>query len=345
MAGGETRNTHTQVIGSGGSGVDQDQFETFDVCQWTVAGRTIGLAVTSIEEGGENRLVKRERPYRDGAKLDDTGSAAKQWNVHCVFNNTVTETGLDAINGGLPLYPDVLNAVLELFDIHETGDLILPTAGKVRVKAATYQRVEGAELRDTCPLVLVFIEDNEDKVDFRSLQQPSANANARRLASTTEFDAQTAAVWSASLAQVNTLLSDLETIINSPGSVEQDVAETAMRIQGHTNRIRQAFKSQAKDSRNMLRDPSNSRVERKMVRANDLSARAIQQARKGRPQTVVIVFQQWTSLFRVSAIVGQSFDDLLEVNPEVDPFYIPAMTPVNVFATQELLNGSRNTAA
>lgn len=345
MAGAETRNTSGQTVGSGGSGVDQDLFEQLPPGQFTVAGITYAFPITTIKADGENRLIERERPYRDGAKLDDTGSKARRWTLECMFQVTSRESEITTINGGLPLYPDVLNELLLLFFTHETGDLVVPTDGKVRARAQTYSRTETSGERDCALVQLVFIEDNEDSVDFRSLQAPSANANARQLASTTTFDVQSAGAWMPSLADLDQLVGALEDQVNAPGEVAGDVQSSARRIQGNAVRAGQAFKDGARNGRNLFLDPTNSRAERKLVRQRDMSARASNEARRGRPQLATVVFQESTTMFRVSATVNQAFEDLLEVNPELDPYFIPALTPINVFATQDLLNGARNSAA
>jgi hypothetical protein len=345
MSGAETRNTSGQPVGSGASGVDQDQFEQLPPCQFTVAGVTYAFTTESIKADGENRIIERERPYRDGAKLDDTGSKARRWTIESLFQSTSREADISAINGGLPLYPDVLNELLFLFFTHETGDLMVPTDGKVRARAQTYSRTEKSGERDCALVQLVFVEDNEDSVDFRSLQAPSANANARRLASTTTFDVQSAGAWLPSLNDLDQLVGSLEDQVNAPGEVAGDVQQSATRIQGNAVRAGQAFKNGARSGRDMFLDPTNSRAERKLVRQRDMSARAANEARRGRPQLATVIFQEETTLFRVASIVNQSFDELLEVNPELDPYFIPALTHVHVFATQDLLNGSRNAAA
>lgn len=341
MAGAETRNTSKQGTGSGASGVDDDQFTQYQAGQLTVAGITYAFPVRTIRESGENRIVERERPYRDGAKLDDTGSKATHWSLEVLFHSTSNESDIDSINGGLPLYPDVLNEVRSLFDTHETGDLVVPTVGKKRVKAVTFERVETWDARDSALVNLVFAEDNEDNVDFRSLAAASANANARRLGETTTFDAQSSGAWHASLSIIDELAASLESLVNAPGTVEQDVKQVAKRIQGNAVRVGQAFKNSARAGRDLFNDPSNSRAERKLVRQRDMSARSAAESRRGRPQLVAIVFYEATTLFRVSVVVNQSFEDLLEVNPLIDPFFILAGTQINVFTTQELLNGKR----
>ena len=67
------RDTSGQEIGSSGAVVApaDEIFEKMPAAQFTVAGLTLGFPVLRIQQSGGNRIVKRERPYRDGAKLDD----------------------------------------------------------------------------------------------------------------------------------------------------------------------------------------------------------------------------------------------------------------------------------
>src|SRR5689334_5238078 len=102
-------------------------FENYPPCSWTVQGDTIVFPVADIEEDGGNRIVRRRRPYRNGAKLDDTGSNEKVWRVTVVLENSIEEDGLDP---NRPLYPFVANALVSSFDLHDTGDLVLSTRGK-----------------------------------------------------------------------------------------------------------------------------------------------------------------------------------------------------------------------
>jgi hypothetical protein len=97
-----------------------DVFEGYPVGSWTAENAaTIAFPVEDIGESGGNRIIERERPYRDGAKLDDTGRKATQFTMVCKFENTITEPGLE-INGLKNLYPDVLNDLIASFGIHKT---------------------------------------------------------------------------------------------------------------------------------------------------------------------------------------------------------------------------------
>jgi hypothetical protein len=62
-------------------------FEQYPVASFAVRGDPIYFAVESIEEDGGNRIVRRRRPYRDGAKLDDTGSNEKVFTLTARAND------------------------------------------------------------------------------------------------------------------------------------------------------------------------------------------------------------------------------------------------------------------
>jgi hypothetical protein len=338
MMAGETRDTSGLDIAAGRQPADEEVFRRYPPAQFTVAGQTIAFPVQRIQESGSNRIINRERPYRDGAKLDDTGSTAKQWVLEAIFENTIR--GLDSINGGAALYPDVLNDLIFLFDVHETGDLVVPTVGKKRVRATSYQRTESFEARDQAIVTFIFTEDNEDSVDFRSITAPTGAASARRLAETTSFSAQSVGAWDESFENVQEGGENLESASNGPGSVSQDVFTSATQVQGGSIRADQLFKNPARAGRSIMLDPASSSVERNLSQIRDLAARSKNESRGGRPRLIEIVFNSPTSLFRVSGVVHQSFDDLIDVNPTLDPFYIPAFAPVKVFATEELLHGA-----
>jgi len=158
--------------------------EQYPIAKFEVQGRAETFVVTSIEEAGGNRIVRHERPFRDGSKLDDTGSDPITWTIESVFNNTIQEDGL----GPDPLYPTVLNRIIRLFNVHETGNLTVPTRGTIRARAHTYRRREGSDPVDEASVTFVFIEDNEDAVERGALKEPTARAMLIRLVQQTRFD-------------------------------------------------------------------------------------------------------------------------------------------------------------
>ncbi len=341
------RNTHgTEVGASGESGVGQDEspFERLPPAEYTAGGFTFQFSVLRIQETGGNRIIERERPYRDGAKLDDTGSKPRRWTLDAIFNNTIFE--LQTLDGPArerpdnPPYPDILNGLIGTLAFHETGNLVIPTIGSVRARFESYSRQETYDERDQALVQLVFCEDNEDGVGFLDVKAPSAGANGQRLGDSATFDAQSFGSWSEALTQVQASLIELEELVNAPGNLALDIESAAMRVEGSARRAKRTFSEASRPGRDLFTDPANSRGERKLTRAEDLAARQRNIAGRGRPQLVAIVFTSDTTIFRAAAFIGQDPIELASVNPELDPMFIPAGTPVKVFVTSELLNGS-----
>ncbi len=345
------RDTSGQEIGSSGAVVApaDEIFEKMPAAQFTVAGLTLGFPVLRIQQSGGNRIVKRERPYRDGAKLDDTGSEAIIFTLEAIFNNTLLggvsgEQKLNSINGGLPLYPDVLNLLIANFDFHETGDLVVPTVGVQRCKAWSYDRTEQFDGRDQAIVTFTFCEDNEDSVDFRSIDAPQAGANGARLAATTELDTQSVGSLSDSINAVQEGLLELEEFVNAPGNASQDIEAASLKVEGSARRANRTFSEAGRPGRDLYLDPASSRAVRKLTRAIDLAARERNESRRGQPRLTSIVFRSNTSIFRVAAVIGQDPNDLIGINPDVDPNFIPKGATVKVFVTDAILNGASSAA-
>jgi len=312
-----------------------DVFEKYPPGQWRAAAGEPVLAfpVISIEEGGGNRIVERERAYRDGSKLDDTGSKAKRWMLHAKFENTIDEPSLSAVNGSTPLYPDVLNALIDSFDrFHEQpGDLSVPTRGWVRARLEAYKRIEDPGEQDCADLQMTFVEDNEDSVDARAFTAPTANASARRLSGETTFDQQSDGIWGDDSVSLEEFAADLESWANAPGDAAQEVDRTSARVVGAANRILFAFSRPGGDGRDTLNDPEGSNTARKLHATKEIASSSGGSPDRGQPQVVSVVFERPQSLVTIAALLGRSFEDLLAANPQLDdPLYIPARTPVRV---------------
>lgn len=309
----------------------QPLFEQLPVASWTVKGRSIAFPVQVVQQMGANRLIERERPYRDGAKLDDTGSKARKWAVDAIFQNTVQEPGLET--NGSDLYPGALNEMIALFDIHETGDLVLPTIGKVRARAGDYTRVERYDTRDAAILTFNFIEDNEDNIDFRSIEAPSPKANAKRLALATEFDEQSAEVWDFNTRSLNTLVSEIEGTVNTPFALLQQAQQTSTQVRHAAERLTRAFSRPGVRGREALGLTRGHRVQRRLVEQQDLAGRAVLESQGGRPKLISVVVTRPISLMALASVLRQSVDDLIAANPGLeDPNYLRAGTAVLVFA-------------
>lgn len=303
-------------------------FEQYPVASWKVGQLpSLKFPTCGIQESGGNRIVERERPYRDGSKLDDTGSKAKRWSVRVLFENSIEEEGLDT---NKVLYPDVLNEMIASFDIHETGDLTLPTRGTVRARAETYSRDETEDDRDGSVVVFTFVEDNEDNVGAQQFEQLNINASAKRLAEQTVFSATSEGMWSTSLADLNEFASDLEAFANFPGDVVADVDNQASVVVGAGNRVGRAFSREDEENRALLNDPELSQTQRKLEETKDIAGRSRGESYRGLPRPIPYFVVGDTDLFAIASQLRQSPIDLMSINPNVDPLYVPARSVVLV---------------
>jgi len=303
-------------------------FEQYPIASWKVGSLPeLKFPVLSISETGGNRIVQRERPYRDGAKLDDTGSKAKGWQLTVLFDNGIEEEGLDP---STPLYPTILNELIASFDIHETGDLVVPTRGRVRCRAETYQRDETEGERDEARVVFTFTADNEDNVGAQQFEQMTINASAVRLAEQTTFSATSEGMWSTSLEDLNEFASELEGIANFPGDTVSNIDSQCGIVVGAANRVGRAFTRENEKNRNLMNDPELSMTQRKLEETKDMASRARAEAYKGRPRMVPFFVEGDTDLFSIAASVGQSSIDLMEINPGQDAFTVRKGTVIKV---------------
>lgn len=314
-----------------------DIYSQYPSASWRVGegGEAIIFPVLGITEAGGNRLVTQERPYRDGAKLDDTGSKARQWSFTAIFNNTITE----GAQSGVPLYPQTLRRLLRSFDIHETGTLTLPTVGIVRARAETYSRKETPEEDDQATLELTFVEDNEDALDRAQLNPPAVVATIVKLAEQTTFTVQKNGVWNDDLASLEERASEIEGLLLAPGRSVADVRAVA---KAHRNSIRRVTDAATTAGSPIfgdafagrIDDPRSSDTHRRLRIMMDREAAAEEERASSRPRTMAFVVDvEVTSLFEVAARLNQDAEELLELNSARvdDPFYLSRGEVIRVF--------------
>jgi prophage DNA circulation protein len=308
-----------------------DVYETYPVGSWTAENAaTLAFPVISISETGGNRIIERERPYRDGAKLDDTGRKATQWTITCLFENTITEPGLE-INGLKNLYPDVLNDLIASFAIHKTGDLVVPTRGTIRARIVDYNRDENTDPRNSARLSIVYKEDNEDSVDANALAAPSASAFAFQLADTAEFSAQNDGMWDGSLQDLKELAANLEGLANAPDNFLLDLEEQAKIIMNTHDKVVQTFSRATVEGRDTFLDPDSSRTRRQLALIKEIAGKTRFEARRARPRLDSRVFENTQSLTSIAAMLAVPIDQLQAANPHLDnPLYIPTGTVVRI---------------
>jgi hypothetical protein len=344
-----------------------DIFEQYHVAQWrsTPESKTYAFPVIDIDEEGGNRVIERERAYRHGCKLDDTGSKARRWSFETIFENSIQEPEMEYINGSMLLYPDVLNELISTFDLYHdvAGDLYVPTRGWVRARLAMYRRKESPDEQDCARLTLQFIEDNEDKIDANAFTMPSVSANARRLAGVTTFDQQSESVWSDDSQSLEGFVQGIEDWMNAPGDNMHEVERQAAAIVGAVDRILMAFSKPVRavagsngrgssyyvsttaqsevagkgnrtgrTGRDSFRDPESASAVHKLHTEKELAAQSRYDAGRGRLRLITVVFERAQSLVSIANLIGQPFDDLLAANSQLDdPLYIPPKTPVRIY--------------
>lgn len=311
--------------------VEEEVFSQYPPATWAPDdGQVIVFPVEDIQESGGARLVRRERPYRKGAKLDNTGRTPFVWRFTSKFNNSIREEGLE--QNGAPLYPDVLNRIIETFDSKLTGDLLVPTRGMVRARAERYDRREtSSNNRNGAFLTIIFVEDNEDDVDSSSVGAPSVNATAVQIAADTQFSADQQGFDTGSLQDWRHAMAQIESLVSAPREYVRDLQETARIIFGTTEKLLRTHQSNADWTKQQFKGHEGNRMERLLLKGSDRAAQVQIQAQQNQPKKRGVVFEQDQSLASISAMLGVQYEDLLYMNPQLaNPMYIPKGTLVYV---------------
>jgi prophage DNA circulation protein len=306
-------------------------FSQAPCASWKVGNAPpISFPALSIRESGGNRIVQQERPFRDGAKLDDTGGKARAWRISALFSNDVDEPGTSE-NAG-PLYPDMLREIIRSFDEHETGDLTLPTVGKVRVRAETYDREETFTTTDSATIELNFIQDNEDALDRALLSPPSAVATLRKLAEQTQFTHQEAGVWNEDVKSLTETSLEIESLLLAPGRASADLQAAAASNRRAIDRIIGALQ----EDLTLVTPQRGSQNERRLRTMLDRLAAAEDERTSSRPRTTAFVIDvERTSIYEIAARLNQDAEELLDLNAAriEDPFYLTRGEVIRVYET------------
>ena len=312
-------------------------FSQYPIASWTVGGKTLTFDAQKWEESGGNRIVGHKRVFRDGERQDDTGSEAKKWTATVLFSNQV-----ELQNGGLDAaqYPDNCNAMIASFDVHETGDLVVPTRGLVRCRAQTYQRVESRDSGlDAAACVFVWVQDNEDDSSQAAFTAPSAASVLSGMGSDVMASAEAAGALSDDLSSIGEMASQLESLANAPGEYMSDVEAQAAALQGAVQGVEESFcktaASGAAEVYTLLTDPGASRAGKLLRSASDTAAKmTIEKAGVSVARVVTKTWSRTMSIFDVSADTGQDIESLMQLNVSLpDLLAIPAGTGVRVYAS------------
>lgn len=315
------------------------EWENLPPASWTPKdGSPIIFPLDSNRESGGNRLILRSRPYRRGVKIDSTGGKEKTWTLEGFFSNDMqledfAEAGLDL---STPLYPDQMNKLIDSFDLQETGDLVVPTRGKFRCRAHTYELYEQAtEDRNAAKVTMVFIEDNEESVGAGAISRPTVKGSGRTAATRAQFDSEGLGAWDGSMAQLLDRINELEGILNLPGTTLDDALANANLIRANIRKFIRTFNNSSEAARSMFSGPDGSRLERRLTGLMDSVAGSYRENGKTtQPKTTSTSYDRDMSIYDIAADKKQDASALIELNQFriSNPLSIEAGTVVRIYA-------------
>lgn len=311
-------------------------FNQYPIASWQVGSQpAIRFPIVGpLKESFGNRVVQQQRPLRHGAKIDDTGNQPRSWTFTALFNNTISEPGLEA--NPQPLYPFMLRALIAAVLTGETGYLTLPTVGTVRAHGSTGDRTEDIQAQDEGSVQLTFIEDNEEALQAETFALPSVRASVVKQADQTVFSAYREGALDSDLITLQELSSELEGLLLAPGRSVADLQTRATASRRAIARVFTAQQQLADDVSGNLGDPRGSAFWRQLLRLGDTQARAADEKFSALPRIrSFVVDVDRTSLFAVAARLRQDAGDLLDLNAEriADPLNLERGDVIRVFDT------------
>jgi len=277
------------------------------ICSFTVKGTRFAFPVLADDLAGGNRIVAHKRPYRQGAKLDSTGSEPDSYSFKAIFNNSIDEPGLDETRA---LYPDILNDLIRLFKAQETGDLMSPLDGLKRVRASSWKRSQPEETVDTAFLEVTFTEDNED-----SFSKPGVQGSLIRLAEITVFTAEQEGLWNENFVSLGEFAAELEGLIRFPGEYANAIVAQQRLMQSTMRSILNTARQE--DQANLaLLEETPVRSISSLLRMADVVAFALEEKHDNRPASVDYLVRTQTNITELAGDVQQPADALLELNEQ-----------------------------
>jgi len=282
-------------------------------------GEEIIFPVISREKQSGNRIVPRERPYRPGAKLDNTGEKADTFTVVALFCNTIDEPRLG--NDTL-LWPDRISLLDAALRTSLTATLHLPWERNIRVRAQDWTRSADTSMRNAERMSITFVRDNEDSLDPSEITEWVGGSTSRTVEEA-EFDADSLGEWDGDFSELTEAAAELEGMANAPGEMVADVEMKAGQVTRAAESIERTLG---------LTDPESAPIQRKLLEIRDSAARASSQARSRSRRITTRTYDHETDLYSVASERGQKVGDLLQLNTQLeDPTYIPPRTPIKVY--------------
>lgn len=316
---------------------DEEQFAKWALLTWEVEGTRHLVPAVTIKRTHHNRLAPHKRPYRKGARHDNTGPDPVAWEVGVLSGATV-----HAFFPQVPesFYPSGIKALELSADREDTGTLFTPY-GEKRCKlqdvTTTWSRTEnGVDAQQT---MFVWVEDNEDDTDLSAFEPPTARvAGDQQVDTFLGFAAQAGAGAGDFFDAIKEGMRELKALANYPG---ETLAQTVARVSTITNAVKSTYDAYrsaptagAATMSALLNDPLAGPALRKLEEIVDTACKAAEEEAKrsgSKPRTLKY-YDRTVSIFEVAVDVSQGATDLMRLNPALDPYEIKRGTPVTVFA-------------
>lgn len=295
------------------------------------------FAILGNTESGSMRIAKRDRPWQNGAKLDDIGANADDFQLRLIFHNDVTEPGMGAEDGGWSNYqpwPNAHDELLDQFHTGTTGTLNLPWKRGIRCKATQWTSVTSADdTRGGAIVTVTFTTDNEDSLDREALELASVTATTNRDADATSFDMDSLGMFDGSIEDITELAADLVGLLNAPNDELSAILHASQRLRRAVTFVMSSFSS-AVPGRDQMNDADGAGARLRLLGLLDLAGRAEGEALSALPQTRIVVFPRVRDIYSIATEVGQSARTLMSINDAIEDLsYIPAGTPVRILAS------------
>jgi hypothetical protein len=319
-------------FGDGAGGEEAEIFARQSPISWEAKGKSrLYFPGEELEEDYKNRIARHRRMYRDGARLDDTGSNERVWVIRSFFHNENEDPAVQ--QQGKPLYPNVADELCESFRVHETGTLILPSTGPVRARAESYKR-------NGCAFILLFVEDNEDDAGAAQFSKPSIGTVGPQQVEALMTELDGAGWGGGDIADIFEEVAGTLSLYPAPEIVIADeFVSTTERLIDACEDVAATFEDRYTNPSGNLETRENSfqqpgpeqhRLMRRLSRLVDTAHASIANVRVKLGSRRVVTFPNTVSFFDVAVETGTPFPELVKANPGLNPFEIPPNTPVIV---------------
>lgn len=132
-------------------------------CSW----RGLSFPIELVEEKGGQRLAIHHKMDRDGAQVEGTGRLPYAFSVRAFFLDSLTQ-GVN--ESWADLFPQTWLSVKSLLDSRATGIFVHPLYGNINCKPATWHAKFDANVRNGVIVDMEFIETIDDSSTTTNLQ-------------------------------------------------------------------------------------------------------------------------------------------------------------------------------